>query len=504
MPSLELHASRSLLASLLVVLAALPAARRCPAAEGGGEAREEWHLLTIEGSPAGYVHISVRPLPDGAWRTVMSQKLVIRRSGTTVEVRVDGAQEEDADGKLLGFESTQAMSRDVTTATGRVDGARLVIREAAGGGTPVESSVAVAPGAVGPRRADELTRKGMVRPGDSVEVTIFVPEIRRFAKETSVLGPSEEVDVRGGARRSLRRITVTQDFLPGVVTKEWVDDRFELQVSRAAVFGLELVSHRSSAEEVLREKYTSPPEVFLSTAAPLTGKSVAGASEALYRLSARGETFPVPATAHLFRGTGHELVREEGPRVRVLRVRRVAPERAPPLPLAAKPELAEFLRSGTWIQSDDPRVVRQAREIVGSEKDSWEAARALERWVHGNIREKDLSTAFASAREVLESRKGDCTEHAVLLAALLRAEGLPSRVVAGLVAHGRSCVGHMWTEVHLGAWFPLDATIGAGSVDADHLAFTASSLDAAGAAEFFLGMVPLLGNLEIEALESRR
>ena len=39
--------------------------------------------------------------------------------------------------------------------------------------------------------------------------------------------------------------------------------------------------------------------------------------------------------------------------------------------------------------------------------------------------EKDLSVGFATAADVARTAQGDCTEHAVLLAALLRASDIP-------------------------------------------------------------------------------
>ncbi len=53
--------------------------------------------------------------------------------------------------------------------------------------------------------------------------------------------------------------------------------------------------------------------------------------------------------------------------------------------------------------------------------------------VHNHIQDKHLSTAYASASETARTGSGDCTEHAVLLAALLKARGIPSRVCHGLV-----------------------------------------------------------------------
>ena len=60
-------------------------------------------------------------------------------------------------------------------------------------------------------------------------------------------------------------------------------------------------------------------------------------------------------------------------------------------------------------------------------------AYALRDLVHTHISSKHLSTAYASASETARTGSGDCTEHAVLLAALLKARGIPARVCHGLV-----------------------------------------------------------------------
>jgi hypothetical protein len=70
---------------------------------------------------------------------------------------------------------------------------------------------------------------------------------------------------------------------------------------------------------------------------------------------------------------------------------------------------------------------------------------------------------FDIASRVADHRSGDCTEHAVLLAALARSVGLPAVVVIGTVfAHDGSTVGafgHAWTEIHRdGGWSLVDAT----------------------------------------------
>ena len=70
---------------------------------------------------------------------------------------------------------------------------------------------------------------------------------------------------------------------------------------------------------------------------------------------------------------------------------------------------------------------------------------------------------FDIASQVATHRSGDCTEHAVLFAALARSFGLPTRVVIGTVfvaAEERvAAFGHAWNELHRGGvWTLVDAT----------------------------------------------
>ena len=132
-------------------------------------------------------------------------------------------------------------------------------------------------------------------------------------------------------------------------------------------------------------------------------------------------------------------------------------------------------------------------------------ARALEAYVHQTVSSKNFSQVFASALEVARSRQGDCTEHAVLLAALARACQMPARVVVGLVYVPREqAFGyHMWTEVFDGKrWLPLDATLGQGGIGASHLELGVSNLADAASLTTLISVAQVLGKMKIEVLEA--
>ncbi len=125
-------------------------------------------------------------------------------------------------------------------------------------------------------------------------------------------------------------------------------------------------------------------------------------------------------------------------------------------------------RASTFlVDHADPAVAT----LKQASKPSLEALRAF---VHAHIQKKGMARGYDAASVTARRREGDCTEHAVLLAALARAHGLPSRVIHGIViASSKGHVGaygHAWTEVFAdGRWQLLDATLAGESVELVYL-----------------------------------
>jgi hypothetical protein len=124
----------------------------------------------------------------------------------------------------------------------------------------------------------------------------------------------------------------------------------------------------------------------------------------------------------------------------------------------------EALKPTEILQCDDEKIIVLAGKAVGKTNDAAKAARKIEAFVNNYMRPSGSST-FASAVEVAKEREGDCTEYAVLTAALCRATGIPARVVVGYVycdyfdGKWNVFVPHAWTEAYIGdKWIGLDAT----------------------------------------------
>jgi len=84
--------------------------------------------------------------------------------------------------------------------------------------------------------------------------------------------------------------------------------------------------------------------------------------------------------------------------------------------------------------------------------------------------EKRPVVSVPDALTVLETKVGDCNEHAVLLTAFLRAAGIPARECVGIVYTDHRFFYHAWTEAYLGHWISMDATLNQMPTDATHMA----------------------------------
>lgn len=154
------------------------------------------------------------------------------------------------------------------------------------------------------------------------------------------------------------------------------------------------------------------------------------------------------------------------------------------------------LESTNFIQSRDPKIVSQTRAVTGGIISPLEAVNRVVDWVFANL-EKRPTMSIPSALDVLETKVGDCNEHAVLAAALLRASGVPAKIAVGVLYFEGRFYYHAWLEVFWGRWMAVDPVLGQVPADATHIRFLTGGLSRQ------TDMVRLIGRLEVEVLEVR-
>ena len=139
-------------------------------------------------------------------------------------------------------------------------------------------------------------------------------------------------------------------------------------------------------------------------------------------------------------------------------------------------EYQQYLQPNAWVQSDLPEI-REFANRHGRGRSQAELMNNLVNAVRDHMTGPVDYLGNPSAAEALRTRAGDCTQYAVLLAALARARGIPTRIAYGLVYADRFSgkrdvfSPHAWVQVWTGdRWQSYDA--GIGQFDATHLALS--------------------------------
>lgn len=91
-----------------------------------------------------------------------------------------------------------------------------------------------------------------------------------------------------------------------------------------------------------------------------------------------------------------------------------------------------FLTPNRWVDSDHPSVVALAAQLAQDAKDDTDFARRAFEWVRDEVRhagDARASPTTCRASDALRERQGWCFAKAHLLAALLRARGIPAALM---------------------------------------------------------------------------
>ncbi len=487
---------------------------------------ESWNVVFMQGKRMGHEHTTITRVRRNGRELVHTEsvgRMVVVRDGRPATETIRAASLETPEGWLLEVCGETSAVR----VEGRVEGGKLRLEVSSQGRTS-QSAMAWEPDRRGPFAEQQTLRADPMEPDEQRTVKGLQFLITHFQPVTVEMTARdyETVALLTGTHRLLR--VDTQMRLPdgqsisGVL---WCDRTGEILKSR--ILGME--TFRTTRE--VAQQLDAPAELDLirdfsvPVARPLADAhrtqqvrylvSLEDGDPAAVFVSDQSQQVE-PLDEHRARIT-----------VRALRPEEAAGDRDAPadgagdapssagntlgdLPRSASvsaqnnPPGAEYRGPNSFIQSDDPKVAALARQSAGTAGDAWAKAVALERFAHQYIDIKDFSQTFATAAEVAREPAGDCTEHAVFLAALCRAAGVPSRVAVGLVyVPGQQAFGyHMWTEVYVrGRWIGLDATLGLGGIGAAHLKLAHHSLADASAFTCFLPVMQVIGGLEIEIEE---
>lgn len=485
-----------------------------PAAAGWTTLEEAWYAMTLGGQPCGHLRTVLQQDGD-LFRTLSESTLSVGRAGASVTVTISSTFDERADQTPVAASLTQSMGGAPTTTEWTFSPTGIEVKAQQGGRTTSSTKPLPPAGWLTPRAADALRKKAFKDGLTTVEFTTIDPQNgtapMTVKSQRTGTGPLT-ID---GKQMAGSTWTTRTSLLPIDTIEEY--DAAGLMVRQVTPMAL------GKIEAVLttKDKALGGGGGGAGGAAPAgqPGGSGTGAPELLvasfiqldpsvpdldcadivvWDLRTKdGSPLDLPDA-----GGQTTQKTEQGERIFV--------KRGASTPAPTGDALKEFLEPSQMCDTNDARLKALTKRALRGKEDASVAERAetLRAFVLEYIERKDLGSAFASASDVARSKSGDCSEHATLLAALLRCAGIPARGATGLVyadsfAGGKHVMGwHMWTQAVIdGAWVDLDATRPDCAFDGGHILTAVSALGDGGLGSDLGSVVALMGNLAVEGVE---
>lgn len=451
---------------------------------GPDEVFDYWFAAAVDGQRIGYVQWGAKKAKKGERELVVGvkyQNFTVARFGQVVSQWGEESTVETPEGQILITGMRQGIGKDqALVLSGVVEGKTLKVT---GDGAAKQASDTAWPeGVVGCVREPALFKEKKPKVGEAFEYPAYIGVVNRVVKMTAALEAEESLVLwpKEPARKYLRYVTrmeaVGSFKLPPATT--YVDaETFEPMKMEFDFPGFGgRVSFLRTTKDAATAPVMRPVELFNAQSIRLDREipGIHGGRAVVYKVSAPKEDDP----GTLFPADARQEVKNLNAEAKTfelhVRASRGPAKGAEALPAPGK----EFLGSNYFINWDNDGVKGQAATVargLPATASDWDKAVAVERWVKANMKAFEFSQAMATADNVAKNLSGDCTEYAMLSAAMCRALGVPSRTVLGLVyapaRDGKPYLAyHMWFEVFAeGQWLPLDATLGLGGVGPGHL-----------------------------------
>ena len=284
-----------------------------------------------------------------------------------------------------------------------------------------------------------------------------------------------------GLNHKYNKYEVSMSIFPGIKSYEWRDKNGKVVKEYNPLMEIELI--KTNKKDVLNDSYAGDYDLFSKSL--ISVDKPIGNPDLIDQITYKIKVFDVPS-AKLFMQSERQKITQLKDNELYLKINseKQSSEKYS-YPVETK-GMEEYLKTGPFIMPDSDKISAAAKSIASGETDAYVIAKKMENWVYNNITGKDYSLDFANAIETFETRRGDCTEHSVLLASLLRAVGIPSRVIIGLIYVDNPKPAfsyHMWVQAYVGKkqgqpkWVNLDAALPYRNFVATHIALSESPLN---------------------------
>jgi hypothetical protein len=473
---------------------------------------DEWLEVSLLGGKIGYAHSTMRR--EGSLIHTQNRVTVsLERVGQAITITQLQACTETLDGQPRSFRSEMELSAMKTVLSGTIKDGKVIVEQRQGDIAMPTKEYDYPKGALmawGLYRAQD--EKGF-EPGTMYTLPTYVPDmlLDRAVEAQVEVGERETFTLRGKSavgQKVTSKMVLPQGSFEMIA---WIDKQGLPIKSIMPMPGLgDFVLTRADEKTALADFV--PPEFFMETTIAVDPIDFQNVDKIKFRVRVAG----APDQAKSIPETGMQKVVEvqgDAATVEVHRQKHTPNSGAKRFAAggsarAVPKELADYLDSNLMMSLEDPQLRKLAERARDGAEDPFVIADNLRKFVTKYVEKKDLTIGFASANEVCRNQAGDCSEHAVLLAALGRICGLPSRVVTGLAyvplfGNKDDIFGyHLWTEFWIdGTWYGVDAAIPETQPNPARIAFAVSSLADSGLADLSISLLHKIGMVSIEVVE---
>jgi hypothetical protein len=438
---------------LFVLIAFTSAWPPTAGARDPGSSEDAWYVVSFSGTPVGIVKDHWRADDEGVFYENYLE-VTVSRLGTHISMVARTEELADRNGEPVRFRHEVIVGGTRMLTTGERQGDSLLVRSE-GEGFTSDKRIAWEEGAVGQGALDGYVRKRLEDGDKEFSIRTFDMQFTSFRTSRYLVTGEEHAVIQGSEDTFLILEQYENDADHPNITS-WLDRDFHVRRAVLLQMGMEILVERVTADAIAELELDPNFDVIRGSMIPCKGYPAdpSMVDDVEFRL-----TFTrAIENSDGFNGPNQKVLAVEDDVVTLEVARNVLNKEK-----ASDAQRRAYLRSDRYIQSDHPDIRAVADSIAAStpvEKSDGAAetfVREVSAWVNGHIRTKSYGQGFASALDVLRTREGDCTEHAVLLAALLRAGGVPARTAVGLVYSGGALIGHMWTEAYVDYWRSVDA-----------------------------------------------
>jgi len=461
---------------------------------------DNWYSITIDGVKSGWTHETIEVESDtNNVKTVKIQEMTLSRGGIEISISVTTTFIETADGKPISVQSTQETPQ-TQELLWKFNDSSIEMTSVAGG-EPIVKIIPMPEGHwLTPHTVRRMFEKKMKEGASAITYQTMIPELGPSLLTVVMTRQGEEVQDVLGSEQTVISWETVNDKMPIVGTEFYTADGKNVGSSMNAGFGAiattimskhEALSPINEVPELMWSLFVEPNRAIPND--PTLKQLI------LHVRSKDGSVLELPTA-----GFQTATKNEDGTVTLVLDL---------DTPIAATPEELEdenYLSASSLCDGNDEAVVTIAKNAIATlpaDASELDIAFALRSKVFDYIDEKGMSTAFASASQTARDRKGDCSEHGVLLCGLLRASGIPSRGVMGMVyvpnygAPNGVFGWHMWSQALIdGKWIDLDATL-LTPFSVGHIATLTTSLSDEGMAAEMGGIIATIGNLDVDVVQ---